>query len=427
MIRQDALTMIEHPMMRDDAFTIVEHSIRDVLPDKAVKNALQGRTFLGNVYVIAIGKAAWVMANTAKKELGDRICQGMIITKHGHSKGALDGFEIIEAGHPVPDENSIIGAQKAVEMVKGLHKEDEVIVLLSGGGSSLFEQPAQGITLGDIQEVTQTLLRCGANIAEINAIRKRLSAIKGGKFALHCAPAKVYAIILSDVLGDRLDMIASGPTYQDLSTCIDVEKILKKYGIGFEKHIMEALSIETPKKIHNTENVITGSVGELCRAAAKYAEQLGYTPYILSTTLDCEAREAGKFMASIVRGIKEQVSDKFKAPCAIIVGGETVVKVQGNGLGGRNQEIALSAAMGIEGLQDAVIFSIGSDGTDGPTEAAGGIVDGSTALRLREQGIDCEEILKNNNSYYALRQVDGLIITGATGTNVNDITVALCR
>lgn len=414
-------------MIHTDAKVIIEKSIMDVLPDKAVTTVLMNRSFLNNVYVVAVGKAAWVMAETAYKLLGNQIRKGLIITKYGHAKGEIEGFEIIEAGHPIPDENSLKGTQKAIELVRNLSEKDEVIFLLSGGGSSLFEKPVSGITLTDIQEVTQKFLNCGASITEINAIRKRLSDVKGGKFAQYCAPAKVCSIVLSDVLGGRLDMIASGPAYQDTSTTDEVFNIIKKYDLVLEDHIIEALKKETPKEIKNVETFVTGSVGEFCVAVAQHAKQLGYEPYILSNTLDCEAREAGKFIASVARMIHEGGGYVIKPPCAIIAGGETVVTIKGDGLGGRNQEIALSAAMGIKDIDNVVIFSISSDGTDGPTDADGGIVDGNTVNLLESFGIHCEEMLKNNDSYHALEKAGGLIKTGTTGTNVNDVTVILCK
>lgn len=414
-------------MIQTDAKAIIENSIMDVLPDKAVISVLKNRTFLDNVYVVAVGKAAWVMAETANKLLGNQIRKGLIITKYGHAKGDIEGFEIIEAGHPIPDENSLNGTQKAIDLVRNLGENDEVIFLLSGGGSSLFEKPVSGITLTDIQEVTQKFLNCGASITEINAIRKRLSDVKGGKFAQYCAPAKVCSIVLSDVLGGRLDMIASGPAYQDASTTKDVFNIIKKYDLVLEDHIIAALKEETPKEINNVDTFITGSVGEFCIAVAQHAKQLGYNPYILSNTLDCEAKEAGKFVASIARMVNEGGGYVIKPPCAIIAGGETVVTIKGNGLGGRNQEIALSAAIGIKDIDNVVIFSISSDGTDGPTDADGGIVDGNTVNILESLGINCEEVLKNNDSYHALEKAGGLVKTGTTGTNVNDVTVILCK
>lgn len=279
----------------------------------------------------------------------------------------------------------------------------------------------------DIQEITLKLLKCGAGITEINTIRKRLSDVKGGKFAKYCAPAKICSIILSDVINGKIDMIASGPVNQDTSTSADVFGILAKYDLILEGHIVEALKRETPQKINNVETFVTGSVSGFCEAAAAYAKRLGYRPYIITTTLDCEAREAGKFMASIARMVKEEGNYRIKPPCAIIAGGETVVRVEGNGLGGRNQEIALSAAIGIKDMEDVVIFSVSSDGTDGPTDADGGIVDGNTVNKLEGMGIDCVKYLKNNDSYHALEQADALVFTGMTGTNVNDVTVVLCK
>ncbi|WMJ86257.1 glycerate kinase type-2 family protein [Anaerocolumna sp. MB42-C2] len=414
-------------MIHEDASIIIRNSISDVLPDKAVTAVLKNKKFLNKVYVVAVGKAAWIMAETAGKILGNQIQKGLIITKYGYSKGDLEGFEILEAGHPVPDNNSLLGTQKAIDMVKGLSKEDEVLFLLSGGGSSLFEMPVQGITLEDIQEVTRKLLSCGADITEINTIRKRLSSVKGGKFAKYCEPARVCSILLSDVIKGKADMIASGPAYPDVSASTDVYGILIKYDLILEDHMIEAIKREIPQEINNVETYVTGSVRDFCEAVAKYAQQLGYKPYIISTTLDCEAREAGKFMASIARRMKEDGNYRIKPPCAIIAGGETVVKVEGEGLGGRNQEIALSAAIGIKDMNDVVIFSVSSDGTDGPTDADGGIVDGNTVNILENIGIDCTRYLKNNDSYHALEKAGALVFTGSTGTNVNDVTVILCR
>ncbi|QHQ61705.1 DUF4147 domain-containing protein [Anaerocolumna sedimenticola] len=413
--------------IQNEAQIIIEESIKNVLPQTAVEKALANKSFSGNIIVISIGKAAWTMAKAAKNILGSSIKKGVIVTKYQHSQGDMEGFEIIEAGHPVPDENSVLGTVRAIEAVKGLTNEDQVIFLVSGGGSALFEKPAEGLSLEDIKKVTGDLLKSGANIVEMNTIRKHLSDVKGGKFASLCAPAKVYSIVLSDVIGDRLDSIASGPAYPDSSTVMDVKNIIKKYNLQFNEAILNALNNETPKELSNVETVITGSVSELCKAAAENAKKLGYTPYVLSSTLECEAKEAGKFLSSMAREIRNGNLYGLKAPCALIVGGETTVKIQGTGLGGRNQELALTAAAGIEGMQDTLIFSLGSDGTDGPTNAAGGMVDGETLDKLKQLGMDLEEILNNNDSYHGLKAVDGLIMTGATGTNVNDVMVVLCR
>ena len=414
--------------VREDALIIIKESIKAVLPEAAVIKALEKKKFIGNIVVIAIGKAAWNMAHAAKVTLGHKVTKGVVVTKYEHSKGPIEGFVIIEAGHPIPDENSVRGADKALELVKDLTETDHVILLISGGGSALFEKPMEGAALEDIMDITNQLLGCGADIVEINVIRKHLSAVKGGRFASKCRKANIYAIVLSDVIGDRLDSIASGPAYSDSSTSKEALGIIDKYQLQIADNLIEVLNIETPKKVDNCETIITGSVSALCEAAAIHAEKLGYRPVLLSSTLDCEAKEAGKFMAAIAREIKgNRGTTFFQSPCAVIAGGETVVRIIGNGKGGRNQELALSAAMGIEGLEDVIIFSLGSDGTDGPTDAAGGIVDGLTTYRMRSSNILPEVYLNNNDSYNALKASGDLIMTGSTGTNVNDLIVLLCK
>ena len=413
-------------IVREDALIIIEKSIKAVLPEAAVIKALTNRVYSGKVVVITIGKAAWNMASATKKTLGDKISMGLVVTKYEHSKGTIDGFEIIEAGHPIPDINSIKGASRAIELVSNLTELDHVIFLISGGGSALFEKPMKGVELEDIMDITNQLLSCGADIVEINTIRKHLSAVKGGRFALECGKAKIYSIILSDVIGDRLDSIASGPAYPDSSTSQEALRIVDKYKLQISEDLIKVLNMETPKEVDNCETIITGSVSALCEAATRTSEKLGYNSMFISSTLDCEAKAAGSFLASIAREIK-QGNSSIKPPCAIIAGGETIVRITGDGKGGRNQELALSAAMGIEGLEDVIIFSVGSDGTDGPTDAAGGIVDGETADKMRAHDILPEVYLDNNDSYNALKASGDLIITGSTGTNVNDLIVLLCK
>ncbi len=412
--------------IREDALVIIQESIKAVLPETAVIKALEKKNFSGNVVVIAIGKAAWNMANATKEKLNEKISKGIVVTKYDHSKGPIEGFEIIEAGHPIPDENSVLGATKALELVRSLRDGDNVIFLVSGGGSAIFEKPMDGIDLEDIIDITNQLLGSGADIVEINTVRKHLSDVKGGRFALHCKNANIFTIVLSDVLGDRLDSIASGPAYPDDSTSSQALEVVDKYNLQVSDKIINTLKIETPKEINNCETVITGSVIELCNAASKVVESLGYKSLILTSTLDCEAKEAGKFLAAIGREIKNGKSS-LEAPIALIAGGETVVRIKGNGKGGRNQELCLSAAIGIEGLEDIVILSVGSDGTDGPTDAAGGIVDGKTANKIRESKMKPEVYLDNNDSYNALKISGDLVITGSTGTNVNDLMVLLCK
>ncbi len=415
--------------VREDAMTVIKESIEAVLPDVAVKRALEDKEFYTDVYVIAIGKAAWNMADATKDVLGDKIKRGLVVTKYEHSMGEIEGFEIIEAGHPIPDENSVLGAKKALELVEGLGKDDKVIFLISGGGSALFEKPLEGVSLEDIMDITNQLLGCGADIVEINTVRKHLSDVKGGRFALACKNTTVYSIVLSDVLGDKLDSIASGPAYPDFTTSEQAMEIIEKYGLHIEDNLKNAIMIETPKEIGNCETIITGSVTALCEAAAESALRLGYKPIILSSSVECEAKDAGRFMATIIKEAKKEYPSRFapQVPCAVIAGGETVVRIMGKGKGGRNQEAALAAAIEIEGIEDAVFFSLGSDGTDGPTDAAGGIVDGRSAEKIRKSGIMPEVYLDMNDSYNALKASDDLIITGATGTNVNDVMVALCK
>lgn len=404
--------------LRDDANTIITASINAVKPDEAVKRALSNQTFPGRVLLVSAGKAAWQMANAAYSCLGDRIENGVVVTKYDHVMGPIANFTCCEAGHPVPDENSFIGTQKALDLVSNLTENDTVLFLLSGGGSALFEKPL--VSGAELQDITKQLLACGADITEINTIRKRLSAVKGGKFAQHCAPAQVFSIVLSDILGDPLDMIASGPACPDSTTCQQALTIADKYELKLRDNVRALLSVETPKILNNVTTQITGSVRELCSAASIACKSLGYEPILLTDMLSCQAKEAGSFLASI---LKTHANSGKKL--AFIAGGETVVHLTGKGKGGRNQELALSAAVGIDGLDGAAVFSVGSDGTDGPTDAAGGYVDSFTAERLKSQGINIHSILKDNDAYHALQKCNGLIVTGPTGTNVNDISVAL--
>ena len=393
-------------------------SIGEVQPDSAVIRALKETTLNGKIKLVAAGKAAWQMAKAASNYLGERLEQGIVITKYGHVRGELPRIRCCEAGHPVPDEGSFDAARKALALTENLTKDDTVLFLLSGGGSALFELPL--IPAEALQDVTRQLLACGADIVEINTLRKRLSAVKGGRFAQHCAPAKVFSIILSDILGDPPDMIASGPTCPDSSTCADAMEIVRRYDLSLREETKQLLMVETPKALANAQWMITGSVRELCDAAARSCRKLGYEPFFLTDRLCCQAREAGSVMASILR---THAGDGKKL--AFLAGGETVVRLTGSGKGGRNQELALAAAEGISGLSNAALFSVGSDGTDGPTDAAGGFVDGATRQRLLEEGIHIDQVLLNNDAYHALQRTDGLIFTGPTGTNVNDVTVGL--
>ena len=403
----------------NDAMQMVSYAITQALPDAAVQRALQGADLgSGKLVLVAAGKAAWQMASAACQELGDRIHSGVVITKYEHAQGELPNLEIYEAGHPVPDENSFAATRCAMQAVENLTEQDCVLFLLSGGGSALFESPL--VSGEELADITRQLLACGADIVEMNTIRKRISAVKGGRFAQLCAPAKVFSIVLSDILGDPLDMIASGPACADSSTCEQALAVVGKYGLTFTERAMELLKQETPKELTNVENHITGSVRQLCSAASDMAEQLGYMPLVLTSTLNCNAADAGSFLAAIAR---EYSGSGQKM--AFFAGGETTVRLTGKGKGGRNQEIALSAARGISGLDNVLIFSVGSDGTDGPTDAAGGWCCGQTAAKLWEQGYNIADVLAQNDAYHALEACDGLIMTGPTGTNVNDLSAVL--
>ncbi len=406
--------------LRESAALIIKNSIREVLPGPKTREALQKIELdeAGKTVVISVGKAAYSMAKAAESVLKDRIDSGIVITKYGHVKGELKYCECFEAGHPTPDANSFLAAEKALEMVMPLGEHDNVVFLLSGGASALFEKPL--VDEAQVQRMTDALLASGADITEINTVRKHVSAIKGGRFALACAPAHIKAIVLSDVIGSDLSVIGSGPVTPDRSTGEDAFAIIEKYHLKVSADILEILMMETPKTLDNVEAEVIGDVALLCQAAKKACDSLGFRTVILTDSLACEAQDAGAFLAGIARYYQ-----KSKTSLAFVVGGETVVHLKGKGMGGRNQELALSAALGIQGLENTCIFSIGSDGTDGPTDAAGGIVDGETIGRMKENRIDAAKMLERNDSYNALKAVQGLVITGPTGTNVNDVAVVL--
>ncbi len=409
--------------IREDAREVLSSALRRAkeLPRFAVRSALPLLPPAeGKLLLVAVGKAAWEMADEAYRLLGSRICDGIVLTKYGHSRGPIGPLAIREAGHPVPDENTYSATREVLKMTDGLTERDTVLFCLSGGGSALFEQPL--LPEDEFEDVTRQLLSCGADIGEINTLRKRFSAVKGGKFASHCAPGRVFSVLLSDVLGDRADRIASGPACPDGSTREEAAEIARKYRLLLSPRALDLLAQETPKTLPNAKTYVAGSVRQLCEEAKRVCREKGYETVLLTDRLSCEAREAGGFLASIARTYAEK-DGKY----AFLAGGETVVHVTGNGHGGRNQELALAAAIGMDGLppEKAVLFSLGSDGTDGPTDAAGGFADGRTARTMREAGVSPAQSLQNNDAYHALRTADALLVTGPTGTNVNDLTVLL--
>ena len=408
--------------LRYDASVIIKHAIEAALPGPKVLQALRKyRPGNGRVYVISVGKAAYSMAAAAEQALGDKITGGIIITKYGHLKGRLAHFTAYEAGHPRPDANTYRATEAVLELVRNAGEEDHVILLMSGGASALFELPL--INTADYEDLVEQILRCGADISEFNTVRKHLSAVKGGRFAYAAAPASVSVYALSDVLGDDLSVIGSGPAVPDPTSAADAVRVIEKYDLKVTDELWSALRSETPKTLSNVIHTeIIGNVQGLARSVKEACEALGYQTEILTDRLDAEAREAGRILGAIARS--HASSGKSMA---FIMAGETVVHVTGNGKGGRNQELALSAGEVIRGLDNTVVFSFGSDGTDGPTDAAGGISDGRTAERLEQKGMRIYDVLKNNDAYHALKLLDDLIITGPTGTNINDTAVALIR
>ena len=408
--------------LRETAVEIAREAIAAVKPDAAVKRALSTAAFdpdpEGEVMLVAAGKAAWRMAAAASDLLGNRLARGIVVTKYGHVEHPLPRIVCHEAGHPVPDENSFRATAAALDFVKGLSPHDMVVFLLSGGGSALFAAPL--VSGDELADVTRQLLACGADIVEMNTIRKRLSRVKGGRFAAACAPARIFQVVLSDILGDPLDMIASGPAATDTSTCAQAQAVVTKYNLKLSPDVLACLAKETPRAVANVETVVAGSVRELCAAAASACAASGFAPEVLDTAVADEARVAGRRLAEIVRA---HAADGVRR--AFIMGGETVVKLTGHGKGGRNQEFALAAAPILDGLQNVALISVGSDGTDGPTDAAGGCVDGETAIHLRAHGLSVERALAENDAYPTLAAVDGLVITGPTGTNVNDVAIGL--
>lgn len=412
-----------------------------------VKN---GRLFIGktgldlaiydNIYVIGAGKATAAMAAAMEEILPDRIDGGIISVKYGHTEPLSrieTPIEIIEAGHPVPDDAGLLAAKKIMKLVSAAGKDDLVICLISGGGSALLVLPAEPITLAEKQEVIRQLLACGAAIDEINAIRKHISEIKGGQLARSVWPARLITLMVSDVVGNPMDVIASGPTAPDTSTFSGCLFIMEKYGLTktFPQSVTNRINAgaagkipETPKPgnpvFEKIQNLIIASNFSALKTAKEMAESIGYNTIILSSSIEGDTSQAAGFHAAIAKEIRLS-KNPVPPPACILSGGETTVKIKGSGLGGRNQEFALVAAQEIEGHEDTVILSCGTDGTDGPTDAAGAIADGSTIRRASALGLDAGAYLADNDSYHFFEKTGDLVKTGPTGTNVMDLRIIL--
>jgi glycerate 2-kinase len=387
------------------------------------------------VWVVGGGKAACAMAASLTTLLGERVAGGLVVTKYGHTDDSLETgpVDVIEAGHPVPDEAGVRGAQRLVDLLQRTSRGDLVLVVLSGGGSALLTLPAPGLSLSDLQETTQLLLRSGATIVELNAVRKHLSHIKGGGLARRIAPARAICLILSDVVGDPLDAIASGPTTPDPTTYQDAWNVLKAYDLTdrMPGSVREYLEVglaggrpDTPKPgdalFRRVQHVIVGSNRLAAEEAVAAARAQGLHALLLSTFVEGEAREVAQVAVAM---LKEMVCyDRPVArPACLVWGGETTVTVRGEGKGGRNQELALAAAIGLAGLANVLVVALATDGTDGPTDAAGAVATGDTVARARAVGLDPDAYLSNNDSYSFFDALDDLIRIGPTGTNVNDL------
>ncbi|MDI7246441.1 MAG: glycerate kinase [Bacillota bacterium] len=435
-LRRDALGILRQALVAVDPYAAMKAHLRregDIL-------TVGGRSYdlgrIQRIFVVGAGKASARMALAVEDILGNRVTAGLVNVKYGHAE-TLKKVRIKEAGHPVPDAAGLEGAREILDIVSTAGENDLVLCLISGGGSSLLPLPAAGIELADKQKTTQVLLGCGATIHEMNAVRKHISLLKGGGLARAAAPAHVVSLILSDVIGDDLDVIASGPTVPDRSTFASALDVLERYGVAGQipdgvRRRLEAGARrevpETPKPgdrlFENVTNLIVASNAIAVDAAARAAEGLGYHPLVLSSSIQGEAREVGRVMAAVAREILASGRPVAKPAC-VLAGGETTVTLRGGGLGGRNQELALAAALDMEGLPDVLVLAAGTDGTDGPTDAAGAFAFGDTVARAREAGMSPRAHLENNDSYHFFKALGDLVVTGPTRTNVMDLLLIL--
>ena len=431
--REIALDIIENAIKAVDAYEATKKKVHIENNKLIIENLVYDLSGIRDIYVVGAGKASFSIAQALDEILGNQIKEGIVIVKKGENR-RLEHIEVIEAGHPVPDEAGLEGAKKVVEIAKKAKEGDLVFCVITGGASALMPLPAENISLEDKKKVTELLLTCGATIDEINTVRKHISAIKGGRLAKYIHPAEIINLIVIDEIAGR----PWGPTVPDMTTFEDAVTVLKKYELWKKtpKSVREYLkrgmvdpSLETLKprdfKDFKVHNIILADNETMCEAAKKRAEELGFKPLILSTKLEGESREVGIVLASIANEIEEK-GRPIKPPCVLILGGETTVTITGpHGKGGPSQELVLGASLKIAGSKKVVIASIDTDGTDGPTEIAGGIVDGYTLKRAEEKGIDIFESLRKHNCYEALMKLQDAFITGPTGTNVMDLDIVV--
>lgn len=420
---------------------LINSTIEAVEPSSAMRKWLKaegqrlGIEDYEKVVVVGGGKACAAMAMALEQSLGERLTQGIVnILRGTMPRTPLHKIKLVEASHPIPDELGVAGSRQMLELVRGLGQRDLVICVISGGGSALIPLPAEGITLSELQEVTQLLLKSGATIQELNTVRKHLSAVKGGQLARAAYPARVISLIISDVVGDRLDTIASGPTYPDTTTYSDALAVFKKYRLEEKAppriitrlmNGVKGMIPETPKAgeecFQNAYYKIIASNSDALAAGAEVGRAHGLNVHTLTTTMQGEARQVGEYLSDVAKGVYENERPVPK-PALLLLGGETTVTVKGEGIGGRNQELALSTALGIAGLKTTTIVSFSTDGIDGPTDAAGAVADGFTIQRAEQLGLTPSGYLDNNDSYHFFKELGDLLITGPTGTNVMDVT-----
>ncbi|MEO5925512.1 MAG: glycerate kinase [Bryobacteraceae bacterium] len=417
--------------MKKHALQIFRAALEAAEPQQAVLRQLRsdGRTLLAGkqryklteierIFVIGAGKASAAMASAVERLLGRRITDGLVTVPDGVTS-RVRRIRLQHARHPLPDQRGVDGAAGIAAIAKDAGERDLVICVISGGGSALMPAPVPGLTLEQKQTITRALINGGATIHELNTVRKHLSLIKGGQLAALAHPAKVIALILSDVIGDDLDVIASGPTVGDRSTVADARAVLLKYGVADP-----GVFCETPKSVSGVQNLIVGSNALAVDAAAAKAKELGYRPLVLSTFIEGETRDVAAMHAAIAKEV--MATDRpAKRPVCILSGGETTCTVRGSGMGGRNQEFVLAAALALQGARDLMILSGGTDGIDGPTDAAGAFADGGTVARAASMGLDAKAYLANNDSYHFFEPLNALIKTGPTGTNVMDVRLLL--
>ena len=434
--RQEARIIFEAGLEAADPVVSIRRHLQVNGPILHAGESVYDLTKYKNVYVVGAGKATAKMALAVEELLDERITGGIVIVKRGHTV-PLWKLEIVEAGHPIPDQSGVNATDNIVGLLRRTLESDLILCLISGGASALLASPRAGLSLQDKQQTTQALLNCGARIHEVNAIRKHISKVKGGRLAELAYPSTVVSFILSDVIGDAVDIIGSGPTAPDSSTFADCLSIIEEYGVGkmipgvvrgFLQKGAAGEAAETPKAgdpiFHNVQNLIVGNNRFALSAAKERAETLGYHALVLSNSVDGEAKKVGVDHADIAKDVLTG-HGRVNRPACIISGGETTVTIEGDGLGGRNQEFALAAAVEIDGMAGVVVLGGGTDGTDGPTDAAGAIVDGTTLQRAREKGLDARDYLQRNDSYPLLKTVGDLLVTGPTLTNVMDLRLVL--